>query len=162
MEKSKIVKEVLSRLKIELKETLFYLPGELVKGTIKLFPGFKLNLTNNLLHFKLKLVQYEFWEYTNIKIDELKNVYKTQIKETFLDYTLKKEEYESIFEEENKNVEEDSIILIEKIKEENNDFFSIPFEFKIDENNQNLLPTFQFKYNTYILGIRHILIIESE
>ena len=90
MEKSKIVKEVLSRLKIELKETLFYMPGELVKGTIKLFPGFKLNLTNNLLHFKLKLVQYEFWEYTNIKIDELKNVYKTQIKETFLDYTLKK------------------------------------------------------------------------
>ena len=162
MQKSQIIKIILSNLTIELNDTLFYMPGETIKGKIKLFPDYKLNLKNNVLHFKLKLVQYEFWEYANIKTEELKNIQKTNIKETTLNYTIKDEDYNSIiFEKEINNAEKDSIILIEKIKEENDNFLLIPFEFTIDKNNQNLLPTFQFKDNTYILGIRHILIIES-
>ena len=147
MMKSQIEKEYLSKLDIKLDaKTLFYMPGETVKGTIKLFPNIKVKTSNNILNFNLKLLQYEFWEYSNKKIDELKNVYKTQIKEDFLEYKLKKEDDSIVFEEVNKHKEEDSIILIEKIEKDNDNdnFYSIPFEFYIDDNNKKLLPTFQF------------------
>ena len=36
----------------------------------------------------------------------------------------------------------------------------IPFEFKINKNDKNLLPTFQFETEHYFLGIRHILTVE--
>ena len=36
----------------------------------------------------------------------------------------------------------------------------IPFEFKINKNDKNLLPAFQFEIEQYFLGIRHILIVE--
>ena len=89
MEKSEIKEEILSEITIDLDETLFYIPGETIKGTIKLYPGFKLNIKNNLLNFKLKLLQYEFWDYANIKVSELKNVYKTEIQEKIIKYQLK-------------------------------------------------------------------------
>ena len=41
------------------------MPGENINGIIKLYPEIKLNIKNNLLHFNLKLLQYEFWEYRN-------------------------------------------------------------------------------------------------
>ena len=37
---------------------------------------------------------------------------------------------------------------------------SIPFNFKIKED--NILPTFQFQNKDYILGIRHLLLVECE
>ena len=80
MKKSEISKEILSQIYIEIEDTLFYVPGETVKGTIKLFPGVKFNINDNLLNFKIKLLQYEFWEYSNIDKIDFKNVYKTEIK----------------------------------------------------------------------------------
>lgn len=157
MNKSEITKEILSQIKIEIDETLFYMPGETIKGTIKLFPGFKLDIKDNILHFKIKLVQYEFWDYTNLKANELKNVYKTEIKENLIEYKLKEEEspnYDS-----HAKIGDFSLIIIEK--EETDKFISIPFEFELDKNNEKLLPTFQFETNTYFLGIRHLLIFNS-
>ena len=157
MEKSEIKKEILSEIKIDIDETLFYIPGETIKGTIKLYPGFKLNIKNNLLNFKLKLLQYEFWDYANIKVSELKNVYKTEIQEKIIKYQLKEEE--STNYEEIEKIGEFSIIKIEK--EKTSKIFSVPFEFKIEENNDKLLPTFQFENETYFLGIRHLLTVEN-
>ena len=157
MNKSEIKKDIISRIEIEIDETLFYMPGEKIKGTIKLFPTFKLNIKDNLLHFKIKLIQYEFWEYSNVKVNELKNIYKTKVKENLIEYKIKDEEYSSY--DNNSKVGDFSVILIEK--EETEKFISIPFTFEIDKNNEKLLPTFQFENNTYFLGIRHLLIIKS-
>lgn len=77
MEKKEIKEEILSKMEIKIKDTLFYLPGEKIKGEVKIYPGFKLNMKNKKLNLKIKILQYEFWEYTDIKIDELKNVNKT-------------------------------------------------------------------------------------
>ena len=158
MNKSEITKDIISRIEIEIDETLFYMPGEKIKGTIKLFPTFKLNIKDNLLHFKIKLLQYEFWEYSNIKeVNELKNIYKTKVKENLIEYKLKDEEYSSY--DNNIKVGDFSLIVIEK--EETVKYISIPFTFEIDKDNEKLLPTFQFETNTYFLGIRHLLIIKS-
>ena len=134
------------------------MPGETLKGTIKLYPGIKLKIKDNKLHLKLKFYQYEFWEYTNIKINELKNVYKTDLASYNFEYILKEEEQQNF--EENAKFGNFSKILIEKEEEEK--IISIPFEFKIDENNTKLLPTFQFETDKYILGIRHLLTVEYE
>lgn len=157
MNKSEITKEILSQIKIEIDETLFYMPGETLKGTIKLFPGYKFNIKDNLLHFKIKLVQYEFWEYSNVKANELKNVYKTKVKENLIEYKLKEEE--SFNNDTQAKIGDFSIIVIEK--EETENYISIPFEFEIEKDNEKLLPTFQFETDTYFLGIRHLLIIKS-
>ena len=157
MNKSEISKEIISKLKIEIEDTLFYMPGETVKGTIKLFPGVKYNISDNLLHFELKLIQYEFWEYSNIKKIELNNIHKTEVKEKVIEYKLKDEE--NLKKEEHVNFGDFSMILIEK--EEENKFISIPFEFTIDDNNEKLLPTFQYETDTYFLGIRHLLVIKN-
>ena len=157
MNKSEIKDELISKTKIELKDTLFYMPGETLKGTIKLYPGIKLETKNNKLHLKLKIFQYEFWEYTNIEIDELKNIYKTDLSSYNFEYILKEEEQQNF--EENAKFGNFSIVLIEKEEEK---IISIPFEFKIDENNTKLLPTFQFETDKYILGIRHLLTVECE
>ena len=71
MKKSEIKEELISKIKIEL-ETLFYMPGEKIKGIIKIYPGIKIEVKNNILNLKLKFLQYEFWDYKNIQIDELK------------------------------------------------------------------------------------------
>lgn len=159
MNKSEISKEILSKLKIEIEDTLFYMPGEIIKGTIKLYPGVKYNINDNILHFKLKLIQYEFWEYNNMKITELKNVYKTEVKEDKIEYQLKAEEnYDG---KDRVKIGDFSMVLIEK---ENSDkFITIPFEFKIDRENENekLLPTFQYQIDAYFLGIRHLLTVEN-
>ena len=157
MNKSEISKEILSQIFIEIEDTLFYVPGETVKGTIKIFPGVKLNINDNQLNFKLKLLQYEFWEYlTEEKID-FKNVYKTEIKEKSFQYKFKNEENKNI--DEKVDFSDFSMIVIEK--EESDKFISVPFEFKLDENDEKLLPTFQYENEAYFLGVRHLLIIKS-
>ena len=158
MNKKELNEELISKIKIQIQDTLFYMPGETIIGKINIYPGFKLKIKNNKLHLKFKLLQYEFWEYTNISTNELKNIYKTEIEEKNIEHILE-EENGSNFEE-NKKFGNFSMILIEKEEEEK--IISIPFEFKIDENNTKLQPTFQFESDKYILGIRHLLTVECE
>ena len=157
MKQSEVKEEIFSKLKIKIEDTLFYVPGETIKGTIELNPSFKINIKNNILHFKLKIFQCEFWEYLNIKEHELKNIYKTIVQTNDIEYVLK--ENDSKYEE-NSKIGEFSVIILEK--EDNNKLISIPFEIKIDENNDKLLPTFQYEDEKYILGIRHVLIAECK
>ena len=103
-------------------------------------------------------MQYEFWDYTNIQTDELKNIHKTEVSINNIKYELKEEEKPSF--KDNESFGNFSIVLIEK--EDKDKFISIPFEFELDKNNDNLLPTFQYETNKYILGIRHILTVECE
>ena len=155
MKKTEIQNEILGKIEIEL-DTLFYMPGRTIKGNIKIKPEMKLK--NNKINLKLKLIQYEFWEYNNTQIDELKNIYKKELKVKLFEYELKEEEKTDF--NENLKVGNFSIILLEK--EEKDKFITIPFEFELDEDNKNLLPTFQFETKKYILGIRHLLIVECE
>ena len=157
MKKSEIEEELMSKIKIEL-DTLFYMPGEKIKGIIKIYPGIKIEIKNNILNLKLKLLQYEFWDYTNIQTDELKNIYKTEVSSSNIKYELKEEEKPSF--KDNEEFGNFSIVLIEK--EDKDKFISIPFEFGLDKNNDKLLPTFQYEKDKYILGIRHILTVECE
>lgn len=157
MHKSEIAKETLFKIRIDINETLFYMPGETVKGTIKFSPEIKFNTKEKILHFKIKLIQYEFWDYSNFKITELKNIYKKDIKEKLIDYELKKDEV--LNEDEKAKIGDFSVIIIEKQKEEK--MITIPFEFKLEEDDQKLLPTFQYETNKYILGIRHLLTVEN-
>ena len=157
MKKSEIEEELMSKIKIEL-DTLFYMPGEKIKGIIKIYPGIKIEIKNNILNLKLKLLQYEFWDYTNIQTDELKNIYKTEVSSSNIKYELKEEEKPSF--KENEEFGNFSLVLIEK--EDKDKFISIPFEFELDKNNDKLLPTFQYEKDKYILGIRHILTVECE
>ena len=85
MKKSEIKEELISKIKIEL-ETLFYMPGEKVKWIIKIYPGIKIEIKNNILNLKLKFLQYEFWDYTNIQTDELKNIHKTEVSTNNIEY----------------------------------------------------------------------------
>ena len=154
MEKLEIKEESISKIKIEI-NTLFYMPGETIKGIIKLSPEMKIKISSNKLHLKLKLIQYEFWDYINNPTDEMKNIYKTEVSANIIEYDYKEEEQPNIKEDE--KFGNFSIILIEKEDKDRN--ISIPFEFKLDENNNKLLPTFQFKTDKYILGIRHLLVV---
>ena len=157
MKKSEIEEELMSKIKIEL-DTLFYMPGEKIKGIIKIYPGIKIEIKNNILNLKLKLLQYEFWDYTNIQTDELKNIYKTEVSSSNIKYELKEEEKPSF--KENEEFGNFSLVLIEK--EDKDKFISIPFEFELDKNKDKLLPTFQYEKDQFILGIRHILTVECE
>ena len=157
MKKSEIEEELMSKIKIEL-DTLFYMPGEKIKGIIKIYPGIKIEIKNNILNLKLKLLQYEFWDYTNIQTDELKNIHKTEVSSSNIKYELKEEEKPSF--KDNEEFGNFSLVLIEK--EDKDKFISIPFEFELDKNNDKLLPTFQYEKDKYILGIRHILTVECE
>ena len=151
MKKEDINDEIISKIELQLEETLFYLPGETIKGKIILNPKYKMKIKNQILHLSLKLNQYEFWEYNQKEIKELKNIYITKVQENKIEYILEKEELtkSEIF---------NSFSIIEEEKE--NKIISIPFEFKIE--NKNILPTFQFEDKNYILGIRHLLILECE
>ena len=151
MKKEEVKSELISKMEIKVDDSLFYMPGETVKGKIILNPKYKMR--DKIFHITLKLIQYEFWEYNNNQIEELKNIYKTVLQEEKIDYQLnelelpKKESSESF----------DNFSIIEK---EEDKTISIQFNFKIKED--NILPTFQFHNKDYILGIRHLLIAECE
>ena len=151
MKKEEVKSELISKMEIKVDDSLFYMPGETVKGKIILNPKYKMK--DKIFHITLKLIQYEFWEYNNNQIEELKNIYKTVLQEEKIDYQLnelelpKKESSESF----------DNFSIIEK---EEDKTISILFNFKIKED--NILSTFQFHNKDYILGIRHLLIAECE
>ena len=63
MYKKEIKEEILSKMEININDTLFYMPGETIKGEVKIFPEVKLNIKNKKVNLKLKIFQYEFWEY---------------------------------------------------------------------------------------------------
>ena len=143
MNQSNITDEMIN---IEI-NSAFYIPGELIKGIIKMNkPKIFKNLDTGVyrININLKLIQYEFWEYSNEKIEEFKNIYKTEIKTKTIEYIL------------------ENIIINNDPKTENEALISIPFEFKIEENDNKLLPTFQFEDKIYFLGIRHILEIDCK
>ena len=152
MKKEDINSELISKIEIQVEDTLFYMPGEIIKGKIKINPKYKIR--DKIFHLTLKIIQYEFWEYNNIVIKELKNIYKTIIQEEKIEYELK--ELELSKKESSDSFENFSIIE----KEEEDKIISIPFNFKI--NDDKILPTFQFQNKDYILGIRHLLIAECE
>jgi len=157
MEKKEIKEEILSKMDIKIKDTLFYLPGEMIKGEVKIYPGFKFNMKNKKLNLKMKILQYEFWENTDIKVDELKNVNKTEIQIKYFEHILKEEEQSNYNEK--IDVERFSMIFIEKEEKKE---ITIPFEIKLIEDGDKLLPTFQYENEKYILGIRHLLTVECE
>ena len=140
MHKSEITKETLFKIKIDIDETLFYMPGETVKGAIKFSPEIKFNAKDTNLHFKIKLIQYEFWDYSNVKVTELKNIYKTNIKEKLIDYKLKKNEV--LNEDEKTKIGDFSVIIIAN----SNNFSLITFF------NFNLI-SISFNLTIYLLSI---------
>ena len=151
MKKEEVKSELISKMEIKVDDSLFYMPGETVKGKIILNPKYKMR--DKIFHITLKLIQYEFWEYNNNQIEELKNIYKTVLQEEKIDYQLN--ELELPKKESSESFENFSIIEKEEDKT-----ISILFNFKIKED--NILPTFQFHNKDYILGIRHLLIAECE
>ena len=42
MKKEEINSELISNIKIQVEETLFYIPGEIIKGKIKINPKYKI------------------------------------------------------------------------------------------------------------------------
>ena len=79
MNESNITDEMIN---IEI-NSVFYIPGELIKGIIKMNkPKIFKNLDTGVyrININLKLIQYEFWEYSNEKIEEFKNIYKLKLK----------------------------------------------------------------------------------
>ena len=149
MKKEEINNEFISKIEIKIEDTLFYMPGESIKGLIILNPKYQIKLNDTTLHLTLKIMQYEFWDYSNKEINELKNIYITNIQTEEIIYELKQEEI-SI----QKNYENFSIID----KEDKDKIISIPFVLKINE--EKILPTFQFEDSIYFLGIRHLLLVE--
>ena len=149
MKKEEINNEFISKIEIKIEDTLFYMPGESIKGLIILNPKYQIKLNDTTLHLTLKIMQYEFWDYSNKEINELKNIYITNIQTEKIIFELKQEEI-SI----QKNYENFSIID----KEDENKIISIPFVLKINE--EKILPTFQFDDSIYFLGIRHLLLVE--
>ena len=154
MKKEEINSELISNIKIQVEETLFYIPGEIIKGKIIINPKYKMK--DKVFHLNLKLIQYEFWEYNRKDIEELKNIYKTVIQEENLEYKLNEMGLELSEEKSSNSFENFSIIE----KEEENKIIIIPFELKI--KTEKILPTFQFQNKDYILGIRHLFIAECE
>ena len=152
MKKDDIYSELISKIEIKVEDTLFYMPGEMIKGKIIINPKYKVK--EKIFHLTLKIIQYEFWEYNNIEIEELKNIYKTIIQEENIEYKLN--ELELSAKKSSDSFENFSIIE----KEEENKIISIPFHLKI--NTDKILPTFQFQNKDYILGIRHLLIVECK
>ena len=101
------------------------MPGETIKGKIIINPKYKMK--DKVFHLTIKLIQYEFWEYNNKEIEELKNIYKTVTQEENLEYKLNEMLLELSKEKSSNSFENFSIIEIE----EENKIISITFEFKI-------------------------------
>ena len=125
MKKEDINYELISTIEIQVHDTQFYLPGELIKGNIKLNPQYKIK--EKLLHLTLKIAQYEFWDYITQEPEELKNIYTTIIQEENIEYKLENEELPK--KENVEGFENYSIIM----KEDDKKFISIPFELKLDD-----------------------------
>ena len=70
MKKEEVKSELISKMEIKVEDSLFYMPGETVKGKIILNPKYKMR--DKIFHITLKLIQYEFWEYNNNQIEEIK------------------------------------------------------------------------------------------
>ena len=119
MKKEDINSELISKIEIEVEDTLFYMPGEVVKGKIIINPKYKVK--DKIFHLSLNLIQYEFWEYNNKEIEELKNIYKTVVQEDKIEYKL--DELELSKEQSSSSFENFSIIE----KEEEDKMISIPF-----------------------------------
>ena len=151
MKKEDINEELISKIELQVEETLFYLPGSIIKGKITIIPKYRMQIKNQILHLTLKLNQYEFWDYNQKEINELKNIYITKVQEKKIEYTLQKEELSQ-----HQVINNFSIIE----KEEENKIISLPFELMIE--NKNILPTFQYEDENYFLGIRHLLIVECK
>ena len=151
MKKEDINYEFISKIEISLDDSIFYIPGEIIKGKININPKYQMKINGTTLHLTFKIMQYEFWDYSNQEINELKNINITNVQTGELIYELKKEDLS-----EHKNFENFSIIE----KEDENKIISIPFELKINE--ENILPTFQYDDSTYFLGIRHLLLVECK
>ena len=151
MKKEDINNEIITKIQIKIDDTLFYIPGETIKGKININPKYQMKINDTTLHLTFKIMQYEFWDYSNQEINELKNINITNVQTGELIYELKKEDLS-----EHKNFENFSIIE----KEDENKIISIPFELKINE--ENILPTFQYDDKTYFLGIRHLLLVECK
>lgn len=129
---SKVFKSENSYLNIEINDSQFYMPRDVISGTIKLNPAFP----KDFYRIKLKLVQFEFWNYLGISSIDPN---KVCINDLFI-----------------KNIEH-------KLYGPNsNNEISIPFTFEIYDiyGNKKLLPTFQFQNDKYYMGIRHLLVAE--
>ena len=153
MKKEDINFELISKIEIQLEDTLFYMPGEIIKGTIVINPKYRTRIQDKIFHLTLKIMQYEFFLYLNIEIEELKNLYSTKIQEEKIEYEFKHEE-----EEIKKNENFMNFSVIEKENESKK--ILIPFQIKLDD--EKILPTFQYEDKNYILGIRHLLIAECQ
>ena len=152
MKKEDINLELISKIEIQIEDTLFYMPGETVKGNIVINPKFQMEIDDKILHLTLRIMQYEFWEYLSEEIKELKNIYITNIQEEEIKYKLQDEL------EQSKQEQIQNFTIIEKLQEDKK--ISIPFHIKIDD--KKILPTFQYSDKVYFLGIRHLLIVESK
>ena len=108
MKKEDINYEFISKIEINLDNTIFYVPGEIIKGKININPKYQMKINDTNLHISLKIMQYEFWDYSNQKIKELKNVNITTIQTEDIIYKLKEGDLS-----ENKNFENFSIIDLE-------------------------------------------------
>ena len=151
MKKEDINYEFISKIEIQIEDTLFYLPGETIKGNILLNPKYQMKIKDKMLHLSLKIMQYEFWEYSNTKIEEIRNIHVTKIQEEKIDHELNSND-------KNKTILFQNFELIEK--EDEDKMISIPFQITINE--ETILPTFQYENKNYILGIRHLLVAECK
>jgi len=152
MKKEDINYELISKIEIQIQDTQYYLPGETIKGKILLNPQYQIH--DKILHLTIKIMQYEFWDYINKEIKELKNIYTTIIQEENIEYKLKNKALPK--KEKVEGFENCSIIM----KEDDNKVISIPFEIKLDD--KKILSTFQFENQEYFLGIRHLILVECK
>ena len=65
MKKEDINFELISKIEIQLDNTLFYMPGETITGKIILNPKYRMKIEDNFFHCSLKIMQYAFWEKTD-------------------------------------------------------------------------------------------------
>ena len=84
MKKEDINNEFISKIEIQVDDTLFYIPGETIKGTILLKTKYQMKIKGQTLNLSIKIMQYEFWQYANKPIEEIKNIYMTKIKKRLL------------------------------------------------------------------------------
>ena len=123
MKKEDINYEFISKIEIKVDDTLFYIPEETIKGSIIINPKYNINMKDKTLHLSLKIMQYEFWDYTNIKIKELKNIYTTKIQEEKIEFKLNSDD-----------ITESQLFNNFSLIEKENKMITIPFQIKITKD----------------------------